>query len=232
MRGSLSRRWLMQKRANTDAKARTSARVRAVARPATTVAKARTPAKAKGAAAPREAHRPALHRQALQLQAEISASEHLTHTRFISRKVGFSRRCLRVPARRSVHSGLALGPRRPTALLATQTDIAAYGYGSSKTVAGIGQSGGSTATTNEPRSMPAEASGARRRSRPSRFRQSLAASAYPAKAVHQRSACSEKSRKGSGCGVLGENMSVAYPATRRHLARTLLTLVSFLPHRS
>jgi hypothetical protein len=81
MRGSLSRRWLMLKRANTDAKARTSARVRAVARPATTVAKARTPAKAKGAAAPKEAHRPALQRQALphqalQLQAEISASVH------------------------------------------------------------------------------------------------------------------------------------------------------------
>jgi len=81
MRGSLSRRWLMQKRANTDAKARTSARVRPVARPATTVAKARTPAKAKGAAAPKEAHRPALQRQALphqalQLQAEISASVH------------------------------------------------------------------------------------------------------------------------------------------------------------
>src|SRR5215472_11394608 len=81
MRGSLSRRWLMQKRANTDAKARTSARVRAAARPAKTVAKARTPAKAKGAAAPREAHRPALQLQALphqtlQLQAEISASVH------------------------------------------------------------------------------------------------------------------------------------------------------------
>ena len=81
MRGSLSRRWLMLKRANTDAKARTSARVRAVARPATTVAKARTPAKEKGAAAPREAHRPALQRQALphqalQPQAEISASVH------------------------------------------------------------------------------------------------------------------------------------------------------------
>ena len=81
MRGSLSRRWLMQKRANTDAKARTSARVKAVARPATMVAKARTPAKAKGAAAPREAHRPALQgqalpHQALQLQAEISASVH------------------------------------------------------------------------------------------------------------------------------------------------------------
>ena len=81
MQGSLSRRWLMLKRANTDAKARTSARVKAVARPATMVAKARTPAKAKGAAAPREAHRPALQRQALphqalQLQAEISASVH------------------------------------------------------------------------------------------------------------------------------------------------------------
>ena len=76
MRGSLSRRWLTQKRANTDAKARTSARVRAVARPATTVAKARTPAKAKGAAALREAHQPPLRRQALQLQAEISASVH------------------------------------------------------------------------------------------------------------------------------------------------------------
>jgi hypothetical protein len=81
MRGSLSRRWLMLKRANTDAKARTSARVRAVARPATTVAKARTPAKAKGAAALREAHQPPLQRQALphqalQLQAEISASVH------------------------------------------------------------------------------------------------------------------------------------------------------------
>src|SRR6516165_1875370 len=69
MRGSLSRRWLMLKRANTDAKARTSARVRAVARPATTVPKARTPAKTKGAAAPREAHRPALQRQALPHQA-------------------------------------------------------------------------------------------------------------------------------------------------------------------
>src|SRR6516225_577331 len=76
MRGSLSRRWLMLKRANTDAKARTSARVKAVARPATMVAKARTPAKAKGAAALREAHQPPLQRQALQLQAEISASVH------------------------------------------------------------------------------------------------------------------------------------------------------------
>jgi hypothetical protein len=81
MRGSLSRRWLILKRANTDAKARMSARVKAVARPATTVAKARTPAKAKGAAALREAHQPALQRQALphqalQRQAEISASVH------------------------------------------------------------------------------------------------------------------------------------------------------------
>src|SRR6516162_10372891 len=65
----------MLKRANTDAKARTSARVKAVARPATMVAKAR------GAAALREAHQPPLQRQALphqalQLQAEISASVH------------------------------------------------------------------------------------------------------------------------------------------------------------
>src|SRR6516165_4972938 len=76
MQGSLSRRWLMLKRANTDAKARTSARVKAVARPATMVAKARTPAKAKGAAALREAHQPPLQRQALPHQAEISASIH------------------------------------------------------------------------------------------------------------------------------------------------------------
>ena len=56
MRGSLSKRWLMLKRT-------------------------RTPAKEKGAAALREAHQPPLQRQglphqALQLQAEISASVH------------------------------------------------------------------------------------------------------------------------------------------------------------
>src|SRR5215469_3687007 len=71
----------MLKRANTDAKARTSARAREAVRPATTDAKARTPAKAVGAVPLREVEQLALQRQALphqalQRQAEISASVH------------------------------------------------------------------------------------------------------------------------------------------------------------